>query len=231
VWRSRSHSSSFLPPLSPNAISRRWPASPSARSYLDLAIDGNDLWVATSYGLSLYDRTVDPPALVLRFRCPGSRAWCARPMVLAYAGSGTMLYVVRKKRRFAPARPRHRSRRDDQRSPPDHSRSLRRLIERTDAVGPARPDHTVEDARCVSRTSRANVQSLALSGSTLFAADGDSSIESFHIKHPLDPERGRRHRLTPRFHRRKRLGWQALRLRRTADRHLRETSTVAAAAR
>src|SRR5258707_11039060 len=27
----------------------------------DVFIDGNDLWVATGYGVSLYDRGVDPP--------------------------------------------------------------------------------------------------------------------------------------------------------------------------
>ena len=36
-------------------------------------------------------------------------------------------------------------------------------------------------------TSSANVRSLALSGSTLFAADGDSSIEAFNISIPSIP--------------------------------------------
>ena len=30
-------------------------------TFNDLALDGNDLWAATSYGLTLYDRGVDPP--------------------------------------------------------------------------------------------------------------------------------------------------------------------------
>ena len=41
---------------------------PFRASYLDIAIDGNDLWAATSYGVSLFDRSVDPPAMIVATR-------------------------------------------------------------------------------------------------------------------------------------------------------------------
>ena len=40
-------------------------------SYLDIVIDNNDLWAATSYGVQLFDRSVDPPALVASIAVPG----------------------------------------------------------------------------------------------------------------------------------------------------------------
>src|SRR6202035_3243005 len=40
-------------------------------SAFDLAIDGNDLWVATGYGITLYDRRTDPPQFVTSIAVPG----------------------------------------------------------------------------------------------------------------------------------------------------------------
>src|SRR5437868_10053563 len=65
-------------------------------SILDLAIDGNDLWAATSYGLSLYDRSVDPPRLVASIPVPGTTRFLRLGNGLAYAGSGNSIAVVRK---------------------------------------------------------------------------------------------------------------------------------------
>src|SRR5258707_866414 len=40
-------------------------------SYLDIAVDSNDLWAATAYGVQLFDRSVDPPSLVASLALPG----------------------------------------------------------------------------------------------------------------------------------------------------------------
>src|SRR5882757_2217328 len=69
---------------------------PFRASYLDIAIDGNDLWAATSYGLSLYDRGVDPPALVASLPLPGITRVVRVTNGRAYAGSGSTLYVISK---------------------------------------------------------------------------------------------------------------------------------------
>src|SRR5712692_8026737 len=65
-------------------------------SILDLAVDGNDLWAATSYGLSLYDRSVDPPRLVATLPVPGTTRFVRLGNGLAYAGSGNAIAIVRK---------------------------------------------------------------------------------------------------------------------------------------
>src|SRR3954454_7745163 len=71
-------------------------ASVSFRSsYLDIAIDGNDLWAATSYGISLYDRSVDPPVLVASLPLPGITRAVRVANGIAYAGSGTTLNIIR----------------------------------------------------------------------------------------------------------------------------------------
>src|SRR3954454_22154360 len=68
---------------------------PFRASYLDIAIDGNDLWAATSYGISLYDRSVDPPALVAALALPGIMRAVRVANGIAYAGSGTTLNIIR----------------------------------------------------------------------------------------------------------------------------------------
>src|SRR5258708_12858582 len=67
---------------------------PFRASYLDIAIDGNDLWAATSYGLSLYDRSVDPPVLVASLPLPGITRVVRATNGRAYAGSGSTLSIV-----------------------------------------------------------------------------------------------------------------------------------------
>src|SRR5712691_10604113 len=65
-------------------------------SILDLAVDGNDLWAATSYGLSLFDRSADPPRLVASLPIAGTTRLIRLGNGLAYAGSGNAIAVVRK---------------------------------------------------------------------------------------------------------------------------------------
>src|SRR5881275_3058467 len=69
---------------------------PFRASYLDIAIDGNDLWAATSYGVSLYDRSIDPPALIASLPLPGITRTVRAANGIAYAGSGSTLFIVRK---------------------------------------------------------------------------------------------------------------------------------------
>jgi hypothetical protein len=159
---------------------------PYRASFLDIAIDGNDLWAATSYGLSLYDRSVDPPALVVAFPLPGVTRVVRAANGFAYAGSGTTLYVVRKNGRNLQV---IRS--------IDAGATINDLLLTTldlylgttagltqwDLLDPTAPTKTPS----IFTTSNPNVRSLALSGSTLFAADGDSSVEAFNISIPSIP--------------------------------------------
>src|SRR3954447_15756144 len=159
---------------------------PFRASYLDVAIDGNDLWTATSYGISLYDRAVDPPALIQSLPLPGVTRAVRVANGIAYAGSGSTLFVVRKNGRALQLV-----------RGIDASATINDLVLTTldlyvatsnglsqwDLLDPANPSKTA--ATFV--TSRANVQSLALSNAILFAADGDSSVESFNISVPSIP--------------------------------------------
>jgi hypothetical protein len=65
-------------------------------SALDVAIDQNALWVATSWGVSLYDRTGGAPEPVGSLALPGTTSR-VRPAGggLAYVASGSMVYAVR----------------------------------------------------------------------------------------------------------------------------------------
>lgn len=150
-------------------------------SALDLAIDGTDVWVATSYGVSLYDRRVDPPKLVSSVAVPGITRVVRALNGIAYAGSGTSIAVVQK-------------------SGP-HSLTVAHLIDAGGTINdmqinslsiyaatssgiaqfslanPLIPTRTA----ATFTTSRPFVSSLALIDSSLYAADGDSSIEVFDL--------------------------------------------------
>jgi hypothetical protein len=159
---------------------------PFRASYLDVAIDGNDLWTATSYGVSLYDRGVDPPALIASLALPGITRSVRISNGIAYVGSGSTLFIVRKSARALQLV-----------RGIDAGATINDLLLTTldlyvasangltqwDLLDPANPSKTP----AVFATSRANVQSLALSNSILFAADGDSSVESFSIAIPSIP--------------------------------------------
>ncbi|MHB0970400.1 MAG: hypothetical protein ACYC7A_17540 [Thermoanaerobaculia bacterium] len=65
-------------------------------SALDVAIDQGSLWVATSWGISLYDRTSGGPEPVVALALPGTTSR-VRPAGggLAYVASGSSVYAVR----------------------------------------------------------------------------------------------------------------------------------------
>ena len=159
---------------------------PFRASYLDIAVDGNDLWAATSYGVSLFDRSLDPPALVVAFPLPGVTRVVRATNGLAYVGSGSSLYVVRKNGRTLQLL-----------RTIDAGATVNDLLLTTldlyvattagltqwDLLDPTTPSKTP----AIFTTSTPNVRSLAISGSTLFAADGDTSVEAFNISVPSIP--------------------------------------------
>ncbi|HUF16621.1 MAG TPA: hypothetical protein VMS12_01105 [Thermoanaerobaculia bacterium] len=60
----------------------------------EVVIDGEQLWVADSYGLVLYDRATEPPTAVSSVRLPGSTTDLVATGGFAYAASGSVLHVI-----------------------------------------------------------------------------------------------------------------------------------------
>ena len=155
-------------------------SDPFRSSILDLALDGNDLWAATSYGLSLYDRSVDPPRLTAMLAIPGTTRLIRLGNGLAYAGSGNSIAVVRKNGRSLQL-----IRSVDAGAPVNDMVvttlalyvATRNGITQYSLIDPANPTAN----STVFQTSQTSVSSLALIGGTLYAADGDSTVEVFSI--------------------------------------------------
>jgi hypothetical protein len=155
-------------------------------SVLDIATDGNELWAATSYGVQLYDRATDPPRFVAAVAVPGvTRSVRARGGI-AYVGSGSALYLVRRNGSTISIV-----------SSVDAPGTINDLLifdghlfaatsngvahyQLLDPLNPARSQATLP-------TSNANVTSLAVSQLNLYTADGDSSVEQFSIVQPASP--------------------------------------------
>ncbi|HEX7150815.1 MAG TPA: hypothetical protein VF618_04945 [Thermoanaerobaculia bacterium] len=152
----------------------------------DVAVEGNDLWTATGYGVELYDRTSE--TLIDTLAIPGPTRVIRVRGGIAYVGSGPMIHVVRY-----------------------NGRSLERL-------GGFEAGGTVHDVVVLDTylfaattagirhfaifspvsatptnvalaTSRLDVTSLSLDGTTLYAADGDSTIEVFNVSSPALPQK------------------------------------------
>lgn len=157
-------------------------------SVLDVAADGNDLWTATSYGLQLLDRRVDPPAAIASIAVPGITRVVRASNGTAYAASGTRIAIVRRN---------------------GNALQLIRMLDlgatvndlvlttlylyaatsngiaQFDLLDPLNPVRTPATLP----TSSQNVTSLALNGSNLYAADGDLTVEQFSISVPALPQR------------------------------------------
>lgn len=157
-------------------------------SYLDIAIEGNDLWVATSYGVSLFDRGVDPPALVASVAVPGVTRVVRALNGVAYAGSGTQVYTI--------------TRSNNSLSIVDHVdaganvndllvTALYLYVATSNGMGQYDLLNRTKPVRTsnVFLTTGANVVSLAIGGSTLYAADSDSSVEAFSLVTPGVPQK------------------------------------------
>jgi predicted nucleic acid-binding Zn ribbon protein len=148
-------------------------------SFLDLAIDANDLWAATSYGIQLLDRSVTPPRPIASVAVPGITRVVRATGGTAYAGSGSAVYVVRKSG-------------DDiaiVRSV-DAGATINDLLLLPGYLYAATSNGVVQfdlsDSTTPVRTSAqfatsANAVGLAVQGTTLYVADSDSSVEHPHI--------------------------------------------------
>jgi hypothetical protein len=157
-------------------------------SYLDLAIDGSDLWAATSYGVQLFDRSVDPPPLVASIAVPGITKVIRIANGVAYAGSGTRIYAIRKNGKtlsIAGSVDAGATINDIVATPLDLYVATANGLQQYDLLNASNPTRTP----LAFVTSGSNVTSLALSGSTLYAVDGDSSVESFSITIPTLPQK------------------------------------------
>jgi len=162
-------------------------SGPFRASYLDLAIDSNDLWVATSYGVQLFDRSVDPPVLVTAIGIPGITRVVRAVSGVAYAGSGSSVYVIHRSGKtltVAATYDAGATVNDLVVTPAQHgfiatSNGLRQ-VDFLNLTAPFVP----------LLTTGANITSLATDTtlSTLYAADGDSSIEVFNISVPSSPQ-------------------------------------------
>ncbi len=151
----------------------------SRTTAFDVAISGNDLWLATGYGLQLLDRSVDPPALVAYTAVPDLTRVVELRNGIAYAGSGSSLVVAQR------------------------AGSKIELIRSVDAGGTVQaiaidgnslyagtsaglvrfdlssPLNPLRSTALV--TSSPSIASLAIANGTLFVADGDSSVETFNL--------------------------------------------------
>lgn len=146
-------------------------------SILDLAIDNNDLWAATSYGVSLYDRSVDPPKLVASIAVPGITRVVRVAGGTVYAGSGSSIVVINN-RQITRTIDAGGTVNDLVITPVFIFAATSNGLRQIDLLGPTQ----------TLATSSPNVTSLALSGSTLCAADGDDSVERFSISGIIQPQ-------------------------------------------
>ena len=151
-------------------------------TFNDLALDGNDLWAATGYGVALYDRRDDPPSFVASLALPGTTRVVRVANGVVYAGSGNAVAVVQKNGRALKL---VRS--------ADAGAQVNDLVVTAAAVYAATANglaqfDLLDWSRHTLPTSSANVTSLALLGTTLYAADGDSSVEAISIDIPSLPQ-------------------------------------------
>ena len=144
-------------------------------SYVDLAIDGNDLWAATIYGVSLFDRSVDPPRFIASIAVPATTRAVEAKDGTAFAGSGSSVYAIRRSgsrlqivSTFAT------------------NAAVNDILAVSNAlfVATASGIDVFDTAaplvrRTALQTSTNNVTALATAEGIVYAADGDSSVERF----------------------------------------------------
>jgi hypothetical protein len=155
----------------------------------DVAVDGSFLWTATGYGVQLLETTPRGPEVADAVAVSGStRVIAPNGSGLAYAGSGSKIVVLRRngtnlelvRSIDAPGIV------NDLLVTPTHLFAATRSgIAHYELLDPASPRQT----NAILTTSRANVTSLALASSTLYAADGDTTVEFFNVSIPSIPQR------------------------------------------
>lgn len=156
-------------------------------SVLDVSLDGQRLWAATSYGVTLYDASIDPPAPLGSLALPGATTRVRAVNGNAFVGSGSRLYVLR-----------------ENGGEPSVIGSVEvggtindlllvsnylyaatsTGVVQIDTIVPGTPAVT---ARLATTSGRA--LSVTRFESTLFAADGDATVEMFSIQVPAFPQR------------------------------------------
>lgn len=179
--------SSISVPAFPQCTLTPISSAPFRASVLDVSVDGNDLWAATGYGVQLFDRAADPPVLLSTIAIPGTTRIVRARNGIVYVGSGSSIYVVRRGGKGI----------EIVRSV-DAGGTVNDIVittylfvatsngiahfELVDATNPVRTNATLA-------TSGANVFSLAEASGTLYAADGDSTVEVFSISSPALPQK------------------------------------------
>ena len=154
-------------------------------SAFDLAIDGNDLWVATGYGITLHDRRTDPPQFVTSLAVPGITRVVRVASGIAYAGSGSSLYVISKSGRALQI-----ARTIDAGGTVNDILLSNGYLYAATSNGIAQFNlFDMSRTSATFPTSKPAVLSLATLGTTLYAADGDPSVEAFTISVPALPQR------------------------------------------
>ncbi|HVS33770.1 MAG TPA: hypothetical protein VMS98_20210 [Thermoanaerobaculia bacterium] len=140
-------------------------------SYLDLAVSGPELWAATGYGVRLFERTAERPAVIGTILLPGVTRFVRILDGLAYAASNSTIHVLRR-----------------------NGSTLE--VVRTHDAGATINDLEVTGSSIVAATTSGiisfdatgrsqliplgrNVFSIATIGDVIYAADGDTTIESY----------------------------------------------------
>lgn len=154
----------------------------------DVAVDGSYLWTATGYGVQLRQITSEGAEVVDALALPGStRSIAVGTGNIAYAGSGSQIFVLRRNGnqiefvRGVDA--------------PDVINDLevrgalfaatRSGIAHYHLIDVTNPTRTT----VALTTSRPNVVDLEITGTNLYAADGDGSVDIFNISVPTAPQR------------------------------------------
>ncbi|MEO6488008.1 MAG: hypothetical protein ABIO78_08730 [Thermoanaerobaculia bacterium] len=146
-------------------------------SFVDIAVDGNDLWAATVYGVQLFDRTVEPPRLFASLALPGTSHAIEARDGTAFVGSGSVLHAVR---------------RADSRLQVTSTAILPAQVNDLQITGALLYAATAAGiqvfeatpairSRASLTTSTNNVLSLTAADNILYAADGDSSVERWNV--------------------------------------------------
>src|SRR5207247_943310 len=155
---------------------------------LDVAIDGNRLWAATSYGITIYDATADPPLILDSIALPGTTRAVRAANGIGYAASGNAIQVVRwDGRSLVLVRSIDAGAvvNDLLLTPTHLYAATSNGIAQYDLLNAAAPAKTA----ATFAVSGGNVTMLAASGNALYAADGDPSVEVCNILAPSQPLR------------------------------------------
>jgi hypothetical protein len=155
---------------------------------LDVSVDGNFVWLATGYGVQLLEKGADgQTAIVDSVAIPGAtRVIEADGNGLAYAGSGARLYVLRREGKSI------RVIRGVTTSGVVNDVAISSYLFVATSAGIDHfdrfdPENPVKTSAFLS-TSSPNVTSLALDGAKLYAADGDTTLETFSLSIPSIPQ-------------------------------------------